>query len=314
MDQMVAFKNTWLGESFVESFNKLDQDDLWKRREVYDAELPDGVRYLTAGVDTQDDRLEVSVYGHGADHECWGIVHHRIYGDTTSEESPVWTQLDVFLNREFYYTDRAKLPISRAFVDSGGHSTSSVYKFTERKGYRIMPSKGASVQGAASIKAITKTSQTRQPLVILGTDTLKEELLVRLSVKEHGPGFVHYPKLADGGVAQGFDEDFFVAISNEAPQSRLVNGVRKVSWQKIQSHLPNEAWDCFVYAKAALVFSENQNLDLNNLEKPKSGAKPAPLPQWGTMNPDPRGNRIPPTEPEPGKTLPRWRDNRPARL
>ena len=48
------------------------------RRETYEAELPDGVLVLTCGVDTQDDRLEYEVLGHGRWGEKWGI--RRPYG------------------------------------------------------------------------------------------------------------------------------------------------------------------------------------------------------------------------------------------
>mgnify|MGYP000273149268 FL=1 len=41
------------------------------RREQYDAELPDDVLVLTVGVDTQDNRLEYEVVGHGLYGETW---------------------------------------------------------------------------------------------------------------------------------------------------------------------------------------------------------------------------------------------------
>ena len=59
----------------------------------------------------------------------------------------------------------------------------------------------------------------------------------------------------------------------------MVNGVRRIYWEKIQSHLPNEAWDCLVLAKAALAFSENQMLDLNKLERPTVSAEEKEKPQ-----------------------------------
>lgn len=43
-------------------------------------ELPDGVLVLTCGVDTQDNRLEYEVVGHGKYGENWGIVKGYIMG------------------------------------------------------------------------------------------------------------------------------------------------------------------------------------------------------------------------------------------
>lgn len=48
-----------------------DEDAMLSRREQYDAELPDDVLVLTVGVDTQDNRLEYEVVGHGLYGETW---------------------------------------------------------------------------------------------------------------------------------------------------------------------------------------------------------------------------------------------------
>jgi len=86
VNQLITFFNTWLGECWKEKFDGIEKEDLYARREEYPAELPDEVRYLTCGVDTQDHRLEATVYGWGKVHECWAIEHVRIYGDTSGED------------------------------------------------------------------------------------------------------------------------------------------------------------------------------------------------------------------------------------
>lgn len=47
---------------------------LLARREVFSAEVPDGVAVLTAGIDTQNDRLEIEVVGWGKDEESWSVA------------------------------------------------------------------------------------------------------------------------------------------------------------------------------------------------------------------------------------------------
>ena len=53
------------------------------------------VGLITAGVDVQKDRLEVTIVGWGADEEAWVRDHIIIPGETTQPE--VWDELDAVL-------------------------------------------------------------------------------------------------------------------------------------------------------------------------------------------------------------------------
>lgn len=68
------------------------------RRERYNCDIPDEVLVLTAGVDVQDDRLEVEIVGWGPDEISWGISYKIFYGDPG--QSAVWEQLDAYLQKE----------------------------------------------------------------------------------------------------------------------------------------------------------------------------------------------------------------------
>ena len=59
------------------------------------------MRVLTAGVDVQEDRLEIEVVGWGAEEESWGITYKQLMGNPT--ELDVWGQLDNLLDKEFEY-------------------------------------------------------------------------------------------------------------------------------------------------------------------------------------------------------------------
>ena len=48
-------------------------EDYGKDKNGEQVELPPGVLVLTAGVDTQDDRMEYEIVGHGFFGETWGI-------------------------------------------------------------------------------------------------------------------------------------------------------------------------------------------------------------------------------------------------
>lgn len=100
------------------------EDDVMARREVYEAEVPDGVLLLTCGVDTQDDRLEYEVVGHRRYGETWGIKKGVILGRPDTEE--VWERLDEVLSHKYKFKSGVSLQISLTFIDEGGHFTQEV--------------------------------------------------------------------------------------------------------------------------------------------------------------------------------------------
>ena len=71
--KMQVVYNTRFGQLWENRGDTQDPESMLKRRETYDAELPEGVLVLTAGVDTQDDRFEYEIVGHGHFGETWGI-------------------------------------------------------------------------------------------------------------------------------------------------------------------------------------------------------------------------------------------------
>jgi phage terminase large subunit GpA-like protein len=106
----VSFKNTRLAELWSEdNHHKLDWEEIYDRREVYElpdgAEVPDPVLLLTAGVDTQDSRLEYTIYGWCLAREVYAIEHGIIDGDPVNEE--VWKKLDERLLTGNLYTPAA---------------------------------------------------------------------------------------------------------------------------------------------------------------------------------------------------------------
>ena len=55
---------------------------------------PEEVLFLTAGIDTQDDRLSLSVFGFGRNEEMFLINRQVLYGSPARAD--VWKQLDGF--------------------------------------------------------------------------------------------------------------------------------------------------------------------------------------------------------------------------
>ena len=154
--------NTLLGELWEDRGDLADEDTMLARRENYGqnpdgspVELPEGVLVLTCGVDTQDNRLEYEVVGHGHYGETWGIKKGYIMGKPDTDE--VWQQLDDVIDHVYHFADGKGLRISITCVDSGGHYTQEVYaRCRERKSKRVFAIKG---KGGDGIPFVTPPSK-----------------------------------------------------------------------------------------------------------------------------------------------------------
>lgn len=150
-----------MGQTWEEEGEQVEDEELMKRRERYNSEVPPEVMYLTAGVDTQDDRLEIEVVGWGPEFESWGIKYAVLYGNTKLKQ--VWTDLDTFLMQTFHKPDGSKMKIACTCIDSGGHRTNEVYKYCKpRFNRRIFAIKGSNDSAAAYIQKPTKTTGSRR--------------------------------------------------------------------------------------------------------------------------------------------------------
>lgn len=108
-EKMQEFLNLKLGEPIEAIVEDLDIALLESHKLVYNAELPDGVLYLTCGVDVQDNRLEYQIIGWGENNQCWVITNQMILGNLEQDE--VWDSLDGIICRGYSLPDGRKLPI-----------------------------------------------------------------------------------------------------------------------------------------------------------------------------------------------------------
>lgn len=229
------FINLKLGETWEESSTKLTVEELEKNRERYDSEVPPGVLLLTAGVDVQDNRLEVEVVGWGAGKESWGISYVVIPGDTLT--TTPWDDLDRLLQRQWKAATGAAHIVVCACVDSG-HRADEVYEFCRpRHSRRIFAVKGSSDATHALVS--DKPSQTnsgRVNLYAVGSSYGKGVVYSRLKLEKPGPGYCHWP------IGKGYDDEYFKQLTSEKRVGK--------SWIKTRDR--NEALDIRVYATAAM--------------------------------------------------------------
>jgi len=243
--------NTALGEVWRDAKDISDVQVLLDRRENYNAEMVpyDGV-VITAGVDVQDDRLEVEVVAWGNDYESWSLEYRVFPGDPAT--GALWNTLDEFLMKTYLHENGLRLRIVAAGVDTGGHHTREAYAFCkDRLGRRIFALKGDGGQGKPLASRPSKSNIGKVNLFRVGVDTAKDTFRANIVKDKEGPGFCHFPA--------GYGRDYFEQLLAERPVPKRKNGRVIRSWQLKKPGMRNEALDCRVYAMAAL---EITNVDL----------------------------------------------------
>jgi phage terminase large subunit GpA-like protein len=256
-----AFVNTRLAETWEEDYAAaVNADGLMTKRLAYESgTCPAGVVLLTCGVDVQDNRLAVSVWGWGEGETGWLIWHQELMGDPTQTE--VWGQLDQVLVTEWATAAGKALKVSQVAVDSGGHCTHEVYRYVrDRVRQNVVAIKGSSRRNSPAVGKGTKVDVSYQGRVLkrgvtlyqLGTDTIKTTLFGRLRHNEAGGvGTLHFGMAAD--------EEYFKQLTSERQALRYHRGFPIREWVK-KAGDRNEALDCVVYAYAAmLLFSRRMN-------------------------------------------------------
>lgn len=270
--------NTQFGELWEERGDMASEDDVMARREVYEAEVPDGVLLLTCGVDTQDDRLEYEVVGHRRFGETWGIKKGVILGHPDTEE--VWERLDEVLSHKYKFKSGVSLQISLTFIDEGGHFTQEVRQHCLARQYdHVFAIKGANRPDIPYTAPPKKQKIVVNGKVIgqvwvyeIGVNAGKQKIVDNLRVQSPGANYCHFPLRDDYG------KQFFKQLMSEhlAYVPKLKHPWQ---WQKIPGHERNEAFDIRNYNLAACeILSPDWDAIEQKLRTAKPGEENASIP------------------------------------
>ena len=250
-NDLQSFVNLSLGETWDEQGEQIDDHELAARREDFGEKIPDEVMMLTAGVDTQDNRLEVTVIGWGRDEESYVISHQVLYGDPSTPQ--LWTALSSVLFARFETHSGRQIAIRSTAIDSGGHFTNQVYGYCKANaGKRVFAIKGAGGEGKPISGRPSKNNIAKCPLFTVGVDTAKDLIYSRFKIKEEGAGYVHF--------SDTLDDEYFKQVTAEKIITTVQRGFTRRLWKKVRPR--NEALDCFVYAIAAYAIV---NINVNSL-------------------------------------------------
>lgn len=282
--KMQVVFNTCFGEPWEDRGDIEDEDSLLARREDYGkdkngepVELPPGVLVLTAGVDTQDDRMEYEIVGHGFFGETWGIEKGIVMG--RPDDDATWNKLDeVVFDRVMRFENGVGLRVSMSFVDEGGHFTQSVRaQCNARISKKVFCIKGMPGQDKPYISPPKKQKIFVNQIAVgtcwqyqLGVDSGKEIIMDNLRVQTPGQKYCHFPKRDDYGSA------YFSGLLSET-KVYDPNKKQPWSWKKIPGHERNEPLDCRNYALAAFKALPKNLDEIDRQIKAASGVRvPAP--------------------------------------
>ena len=258
-ETLKTWVNTSLGETWEDEGEVVDGEMVYNRREEY--ELPVEVNILTAGIDVQDDRLELEVIGWGKGKENWGIEYHIINGDPAHKQ--VWEDLTALLRKDYFDDDGTPRNIHCACIDSGGHHTQVVYDYcAARPIQRLYAIKGMGGEGRPiAVPRDIIGYPHRKKVIPVGVDTAKSALMSMLAQIEVGEGYAHFP--------MSYDLEYFKQLTAEKCVTKFIKGFPHRVW--VKTRVRNEAMDIRNYNMAALILS-NSNVDVR-IQKSSGSSK-----------------------------------------
>lgn len=255
---MQVFYNTVLGRPWSSALEHIDQNVLMARREPFGlafdpaasawrAEIPPEVLYITAGVDVQIDRLEVTLLGWSRT-QRFILGHEVVTGSTTLETT--WNDLDALLSTRWRHPLGNEIGIEAVAIDSGdGNRTQFVYDFCQpRQARRIMAIKGR--PGAHAVIEASKNRRHRRKgvnLHLIAVDQVKTDILTSLSIEpiaangEAAPGAIRF--------ANVLEAEWFEQLTSERRVVEYRAGKVSVQFKRFENRSA-EALDATVYAIA----------------------------------------------------------------
>lgn len=277
--EMQVFVNTTLGRVWKQTLDDVEPEGLAARVEDWglkEGRFPADVFAVTAGVDTQPDRFEVTFWGWN-ETQAFALAAFVVWG--SPNDATTQAELDAILRSTWLHPNGWRIGIDAVAIDSGGHNTQAVYDFCgPRFSRRIYAIVGRG--GARRIWEPSKRRKSAVRLVIVGIDQLKTEILQRLPLPPHNeqkqptPGAIR--------LSRDLPEEWFDQIAGERRAVRYVHNRAVIEFRPRKSGQRVEALDCSVYA-----FAARHSLRINFAERRERTAEP-PKPRMSLASRLPR--------------------------
>lgn len=234
--RLQVFVNTILGEGWNGDGEEIDGAALQARAERFDIEMvPEAVLAITAGVDVQRDRIEITFIGWDRHGNAYVLGHVVVWGDPLDNES--WRQVDEQLKLRFPHPYGGRLGVDASAIDAGdGYSMEIVLRFAaSRAGRRVYAIKGD--DGNRPWIMRSKTPTKRGWLFIVGVDGVKTHLAQLLS----RPNLIRF--------SDTLEPVWYEQLTAERRVVRMSRGQPHHRFERIPGRAA-EALDCVVYAFA----------------------------------------------------------------
>jgi len=247
--KLKTFINDRLAEAWEDpSLRKVKVNLIRDRRELYRLRTaPRGVLASTAGVDTQDNRLAVTIAGWGRGMTGWVLDYVELAGDPGEDE--VWTKLTELLARPIAHELGAALSVEAVAIDAGGHRTEHVKHYVRSRRVRRPMCIFGAVPNNAPILSRPKLEDVNfrgkldkkgVHIYHVGTVNAKHWLFQRLSADADAA-----PEARMIHLSEDLDDFYLDGLVSETFNPR------KNRFEKNRSSARNEPLDTFVYAYAA---------------------------------------------------------------
>lgn len=243
-----TFVNTILAEGWREGGEELDDAELssraepfWLQKAVDGKELgpsiPDAATIVTAGVDVQPDRLEITFVGWSEDGTAWILGHTVVWGQW--DDDTTWAELDEVLTTRWTHPLGGKIGLDAVAIDSSdGNTMEAVYAFA----FPRFRKKILAIKGVAGTRPWIERSRSKVKgdgfLWIVGVDGVKSAVFGRL-MRGHSIRF-----------SETLETAWFEQLASERVVVRYVRGQPTRRFERIPGRRA-EALDCVVYAFAA---------------------------------------------------------------
>ncbi len=245
---MQGFVNETLGDVWEHIGDRAETHEIMSRAEPYRLRtVPRGVLKLVAGIDVQDNRFEVVVWGVGRGEEMWAVDYVVLEANPADERD--WQKLDDYLLSRYPMAASPgnSMGLDAAAIDTGGHFTHQVYNFVRQRerrriyGVRGDTAYGGPIKGRSSRMDVNWRGTVLKHGVKLwhvGTDTAKDLIYGRLRIINDGPGRIH--------TSEDLPLEFYEQLTAEIRVLQKVAGGAQYRWVKQRPR--NEVLDCTVYA------------------------------------------------------------------
>lgn len=239
-----TFYNTALGIPFDELNEDVELSKIESlKTDISIENIPDDTLFLTAGVDQQQDRLEITTFGNSQNKVY--ILDHRSFYDINVNliESKAYKELLAFVKAPFKTISGRRVPMARVNIDSGnGQATKTVYKFASTWS-NIKAIKGHNVVDAPYIPV--KVSKVGgYELFMIGVNQGKN--IVRELINRNTKANIHKSEILEIS-SNGVPDDYSEQLMSE----QLQKSGNTVRWIKKPGSVRNEGLDTFVYGYAA---------------------------------------------------------------